>query len=683
MAAPGLNSLAGRSGFLDDLRSLGAVTPHAVALIEPGHENLTFSGLQHRIGTVARAVTAAGLTRDDVVALILPDSAELLTSFLGVASVATCAVVSPALHETEVEAMLDALETRALIVNSTGSSSAGDLARKRGVAVLHITDLAECSEHDLSESASRDDVALLLHTSATTGKARIVPLTHSNPRAMAGHTRGILGLTSADRFLNVMPLFHLQGLLSSLAQLLAGGSVICTPAFDAGAFLSWLEDDQPTWYTARPTLHHAILPLIASHPDTLKRSRLRFVRSIGAPLKAALMEDIERTLHVPVLEGYGLTEAGAITSNAPPPQRRKAGSTGRSAGSEIGIMSAAGELQPPNWEDEIVVRRPAVMHSYLNNPEADRNAFRDGWFRTGDLGRLDAEGFLFVTGRIKEMINRGGEKILPGEIEDSLLTHPAVAKAVAFGVAHPTLGEDVMAVVVPRPQTLVSESELRRFLGERIAEFKLPRRVIFLDASPKGATGKPLRADLAIQLGPEIDVIPDGAGASTEVETRLVAMWRRILKIESLGTRDDFFRLGGDSLALTDLMSELDLEFGPEDREEFLIEPDNPNAGADRDAFALPAKRSIFLGRTPAAWLSHPPFLHSERGRESIRFSGTDQGTRPESTGLHCSRPAVAYGSRTVHGGGPRRAFSRGDLLDLSEGSLSSGRALLRWNRGV
>jgi thioesterase domain-containing protein len=253
-------------------------------------------------------------------------------------------------------------------------------------------------------------------------------------------------------------------------------------------------------------------------------------------------------------------------------------------------MGETGQLLPPDCEGEIVVRGPAVMQSYLNNPEADRSAFRDGWFRTGDLGRLDAEGFLFVTGRIKEMINRGGDKILPGEIEDALMAHPAVAEAVAFGIPHATLGEDLMAAVVLRPGFCANDSELRHFAAEKLADFKLPRRICFLDAIPKGATGKPARTALAAQCKADMDALPGASPASTKVEMKLAGMWRKILKIESVDTRDDFFQLGGDSLALALMMAEVDVEFGSDDRAEFLSSPNVETLA--RILMRAPPKRS-------------------------------------------------------------------------------------------
>ena len=573
MAVPSIESAIGDWGVLGEFHIQAASTPDAIALIEPGLESLTFDGVRDRIERVAGAVSQPGVTRQDVVALVLPDGARLVTSFLGVISVAACAVINPALRKAEIESALADLDVRAVIVDSTLSSLVEDAARRRGIALLDAASCLAGPQLPRSDAATGGHVALLLHTSATTGKARVVPLTHSNLRAMAANTRAMLDLTGRDRFLSMMPLFHLQGLLSSLAQLLAGGAVICTPGFDANLFLPWLEEYRPTWYTAGPTLHHAILPLIESRPDVLDRSPLRFVRSIGAPLQQHLLQQLERALDAPVLEGYGMTEAGAITSNAPPPHRRKPGSAGRSTGSEIGIMGESGQLLPPDREGEIVVRGAAVMQSYRNNPEANRNAFRDGWFRTGDLGRLDAEGFLFVTGRIKEMINRGGDKILPGEIEAALLAHPAVAEAVVFGVEHATLGEDVMAAVVLRPGFSANEPELRRFAAETIADFKLPRRIVFLDAIPKGATGKPARKALAAQCKAEMDSAPESSPATTELERKLAGIWRKILKLENVGTRDDFFQLGGDSLALTLVLTEAEVEFGSDESAEFLSSP--------------------------------------------------------------------------------------------------------------
>ncbi len=486
----------------------------------------------------------------------MPDGPELLSVVLGVASVAICAPVNPALREAEIASSLSGLGARALIVDAALSPPAVGVAEEFGISVLDANSALSLSRptgpgrHDQAS-----DIALLLQTSATTGEPRLVPLTHSNLAAMAANTRGVLRLTGADRLLSMMPLFHLTGLLSSLAQLLAGGTVISTSGFDPAAFLTWIEEFRPTWYTAAPALHNAILPLVEARPDVLDRCPLRFVRSMGAPMPAALLADLERALRVPVLEGYGMTEAGMVTSNALPPRKRKPGSVGESAGVEVAILGEAGDPLPAGREGQIAVRGPEVMSGYRGDAGTNQSAFRNGWLLSGDVGYLDEEGFLFVTGRIKDIINRGGEKVSPQEIDGALSAHPSVSEALAFGVPHPTLGEDVAAAVVLNPGASVAELELRRFAAQRLADFKVPRRIVFLDSINKGPTGKARRAALVEQFGGGLmrrQAMPlDATGQ------RLAAIWCRILGVGDLDPEDDFFLLGGDSLTAAMMLNEV------------------------------------------------------------------------------------------------------------------------------
>ncbi|MCC6859541.1 MAG: AMP-binding protein [Bryobacterales bacterium] len=575
---------------LDELRLLAVETPQAAALLAPGRQPLTFAGLWSQIETFGQALRGAGVGRDDVVALVMRDSPEFISSFLAIASVAICAPLNPGLRASELKPCLEGLPARYVLLDPTLNTPAEAVARALEIRLLHAlptlgreAGIVNMRDFGNGEPAAPshpmpEHTALLLFTSATTGTARLVPLTHRNLSAMAVNSRAPLNLTASDRFLSMMPLFHLQGLMAAVAQLAVGGSVVCLPGFDAARFLSQLEEFRPTWYTAGPALHGAILPVIQSRPDVLRRCPLRFVRSIGAALPRGLQDRLEAALQAPVLEGYGMTETGLITSNRPSPDGMRRGSVGRSAGVEIGIMSPAGDFLPPGEEGEIVVRGPTVIQGYRHNPEANRLAFRDGWLRTGDVGRMDADGFLFFTGRIKEIINRGGEKILPLEVDEALFAHAAVADAATFGVPHPSLGEDVMAAVVLRPGASATEAELRRFVAARLAGFKVPRRIVFLDAIPKGATGKPRRAFLAQQVlaaagGETAGSAEDSgsgstrdaglwAGPSSPIEKRLAAIWKRILHVERVGIRDDFFSLGGDSFSLTLLVTELETEFG-------------------------------------------------------------------------------------------------------------------------
>jgi thioesterase domain-containing protein len=300
-------------------------------------------------------------------------------------------------------------------------------------------------------------------------------------------------------------------------------------------------------------MHRAILTLLDEGRRPLP-CRLRLVRSIGAPLAPDLIAALEKALQAPVIEGYGMTEAGAVTGNPLPPGRRKPGSVGIMTGAEVGIFDASGRRLRGGEEGEIRLRGPGITRGYWNDPEANRTSFADGWLCTGDLGRFDEDGYLYVTGRVKELVNRGGEKIRPVEVDAVLAAHPSVADAAAFGVPHPTLGEDIAAAVVRRAGQQVSENELRAYAAEYLAGFKIPRHILFLDQIPKGATGKAQRAALRDQYSTRLQQATlDGA---TDLESKITDVWNRILHID-VGLDDDFFAAGGDSLAATIMLAEV------------------------------------------------------------------------------------------------------------------------------
>jgi acyl-CoA synthetase (AMP-forming)/AMP-acid ligase II len=300
-----------------------------------------------------------------------------------------------------------------------------------------------------------------------------------------------------------MPLFHIHGIVASLlSSLAAGGAVICPPGFDALKFWQWVDTFKPTWYSAVPTMHQLLLSRAERNAALIAANRFRFIRSSSAPLPPVVMERLEAAFGAPVLESYGMTEAShQMASNPLPPAPRKGGSVGVGVGVDVAIMDDAGALLAQGAIGEVVVRGGNVMDGYENNPEANASAFINGWFRTGDQGYLDADGYLCLTGRIKELINRGGEKISPLEIDDVLLRHPAVAEALAFAVPHATLGEEVHAAVVLRPEATASEQELRDHCAASLADFKVPRRIHMLEALPRGATGKLQRITMAKMLG--------------------------------------------------------------------------------------------------------------------------------------------------------------------------------------
>jgi acyl-CoA synthetase (AMP-forming)/AMP-acid ligase II len=300
-----------------------------------------------------------------------------------------------------------------------------------------------------------------------------------------------------------MPLFHIHGLIAGVtAPLSAGGSVYCTPGFNALKFFSWMEDSKPSWYTAVPTMHQTILARASNNKAVIAAHPLRFIRSSSSAMPTQVIREIEAVFSAPLVESYGMTEAAhQMAANPLPPRQRKPGSVGIAAGPEVAIMDEAGRLLAPGETGEVVIRGDNVTPGYENNPKANAEAFTHGWFRTGDQGVMDTDGYLTITGRLKEIINRGGEKVSPREVDEVLMDHPAVAQVVTFAIAHDKLGEEVGAAVVLREGASLTERELRDFASKRLADFKVPRKVLFLDEIPKGATGKLQRIGLAQKLG--------------------------------------------------------------------------------------------------------------------------------------------------------------------------------------
>lgn len=492
----------------------------ADAIRAPGRSALTFDGLRGQMAATRSRLNTLGIGRGDRVGIVLPNGPEMATAFVSIASAATTAPLNPAYRQDEYEFYLTDLNARALVVlEGQEDSPAGDAARSHGIRIIKLRpdadgpagafslieedSGAEAAAVEKAGAAEPDDVALVLHTSGTTARPKIVPLLHRNVCASARNVRTTLRLTADDRCMNVMPLFHIHGLMAcTLAPLSAGGSIFCTPGFNALRFYGWLAEAEPTWYSAVPTMHQAILARADRNRDIVDAATLRFIRSSSASLPAPVMGELEETFGAPVVEAYAMTEAShQMTCNQLPPGGRKPGTVGVASGPEVAVMDEAGNLLGPGVEGEIVVRGPNVTLGYENNPEANTKSFTDGWFRTGDQGVMDEDGFFTVTGRLKEIINRGGEKISPREVDDVLMEHAAVQQVVTFALPHPKLGEEVAAAVVLREGAEATEAEIRAFASERVADFKVPKRVVILDEIPKGPTGKLRRIGLAQQLG--------------------------------------------------------------------------------------------------------------------------------------------------------------------------------------
>jgi acyl-CoA synthetase (AMP-forming)/AMP-acid ligase II len=485
----------------------------SVALLAPDRQPLHYGEFARLCAETAATLSALGLGRGDRLAIVLPNGPDMAAAFVACSRSLTTAPLNPAYREDEFNFYLEDLGVRAVLVEEGSSSAAVAAARRLGIPILTLTPADAAGRFTISGDpvkkladraiANSGDVALVLHTSGTTSRPKIVPLTHANLVASAGHIRDTLKLAASDRCLNIMPLFHIHGLVAAiLASLASGGSIFASPGFNALKFFSWLAESAASWYTAVPTMHQAILGRAERNREVLASHHLRFIRSSSASLPAPVFHQLEAVFHCPVIEAYAMTEnAHQMTSNQLPPGLRKPGSVGCASGPAIAVMSADGRLLPAGEEGEVVTRGPNVTAGYENNPKANAEAFAHGWFHTGDQGILDEDGYLKITGRLKEIINRGGEKVAPLEIDEVLQDHPAVHQAVTFAMPHDTLGEEVAAAIVLREGTSASEEDLRAYAGTRLAAFKVPRRIVIVAEIPKGATGKLQRIGLAQKLG--------------------------------------------------------------------------------------------------------------------------------------------------------------------------------------
>jgi amino acid adenylation domain-containing protein len=564
------------------LRIFTGVTSHATAIAAPDRPDLTYHQLADLVVGTGCALSAAGFQRTDRIALILPNGPEAATAFLSIAGTCVCAPLNPAYREAEFDFYLRDLRPKAIAVAEEGPATR--VASTLGIDIIRIvgtpTDpagtfrlegLTAASPGDFVPPgpAGPNDTALLLHTSGTTSRPKLVPLTWGNLGQSAANVAQTLGLSSADRCLNVMPLFHIHGLAAAvLASLWSGASVVCTPGFLATSFFDWLDAFDPTWYTGVPAMHQSVLARAPLHSDTLARTRLRFIRSSSAALPTRVLEELESTFGVPVVEAYGMTEAAhQMASNPIPPGVRKTGSVGRPAGSKICVLDDAWQPLPAGVPGRVCISGVNVTSGYVDNPAANRESFAGGWFYTGDLGWMDEDGYLYLSGRSKEIINRAGEKISPGEVDEVLMRHFSVQQCLTFALPDSGLGEEVGAAVVLKPGAAPDEAAIQSFAAQLLADFKVPRRIYFIDELPKGPTGKLQRIGLAARLGItedswKRDSQPALAGqADPSVVARVGEIMAAVLLIGSAGPDTNFFDSGGGSLLGASFLARLSNEF--------------------------------------------------------------------------------------------------------------------------
>ena len=556
-----------RAVQLSDQRTIGEVIrrqaelrPEQPAIVGPRFAPLSYRELNHQIEAIGMGLRQAGFDRNARIAIALPDGPQAALAIVAVACAAAAVPLDPKLTIPELETRLTLLRPNAIVLLQGSDSAARTVAERQGLVIIEAF-AADESKLDLQiivshvgPAAPHDDpgphaLATILQSSGTTAEPKLIPLSHHNWLVIVERMAEFFQLTPEDRCLAVIPVHYGHGFQhTTLTPLLTGGSA----AFPINASIldlsEWFEDLRPTWYTGGPTLHLAILEKAISQPDAITRHALRFIVSGGSQLPTYVHQRLEEKFGVPVLEHYGCTEAGLVSTNRAPPGQCKPGTCGIPWPDSLIIVGPDGRPLSPIEQGEIWLRGPNVTSGYLDAPELNRVSFVNGWFRTGDIGSLDEDGFLALHGRHKELINRGGEKISPVEVERALVRHPDVAEAAAYAVPHSSLGEDVAAAVILHPAATVTPIELRDFLSLHLAWFKIPRRIVIVDQLPKSITGKVQRQRLKSCY----------TATDDSLHAELLQLWNKFLKDDTLTIDDDFFEKGGNSLLAMELILEIE-----------------------------------------------------------------------------------------------------------------------------
>ncbi|HSS66334.1 MAG TPA: non-ribosomal peptide synthetase [Gammaproteobacteria bacterium] len=573
-----------------------SLDPGAPAIYEETGVPLHYARLLEQIGYVRGELRARGISQGDCIAVMLPRSAQLTVALLGVACSAAAAPLNSDYTIDEIRAYLATLDAKAAV---TVSGSIGEAAaRELGIQTLLVVPdpepisglfrfaNEETGHTEGSPGPAAGDVCAIFLTSGSTSRPKRVPLTHGVVLARAKRTIDAFSLTAEDRLLDPMPQTSAYSLVSALLPaLLSGGSAVILNHFEPIRFFQRAREFSATWSVAAPPHLQSILQALERRSDLLDHHTLRVIRSGTGHLPEHVADALETRLKIPIAVGYGLVESGQIANSPAPPQQRKPGSVGLPR-MEIKLVGKNGRQVRVREHGEILVRGPQVFTGYMDDPLANENAFQNGWLRTGDLGYMDEDGALFLVGRIKEMINRGGQSIAPMEIDDALLSHPAVAEAAAFAIPHESLGEDIAAAVALMPGATTTESDLIQHIATRLSIAKLPRKVLILPELPKASGGKVSRrllsdsvsARIAGHAGRDSDHEVGAAGTTprmrarleleapfappgTPVEEKLVTIWTEVLSLDEVGIHDGFMDLGGDSLSATQVISRIQDEF--------------------------------------------------------------------------------------------------------------------------
>ena len=553
----------------------------ARALLSRSGEQLSYQQLNERVCKIADQLRSWGLSPRSRIGIVAPNGLNMSVVLLAITSTSVAAPLNPSFREHEFQSYLDDIQVDCIVVlEEDRASSVRFVAEKKGIPIIELAPdgitlsasaelVKVLGQRDqrfpgaIHSGPNPDDTALILLTSGSTGRSKRVPLTHRNLCASVADICHSLQLNQCDICLSMWEQFHIGGVTDLLlAPLASGGEIICTGGFNVEEFFTILDALSPTWFQGVPTTLHEIFAVAKRTGRSSAKTSLRFIRSVASALPPELMERIEELFQVPVVQTYGMTEAGPlIASNPLPPGARKAGSTGPSSGTLISIRSPDGHELGPYETGEILVKGENVVAEYERDEKASAKAWRDGWFVTGDTGYLDADGYLFLKGRTKEQINRGGEKIYPQEIDDVLSTHPEIEQAASFSVKHPTLGEDVAVAVVVRQNSNLDAQGIRRFVASRLSDFKVPKTVLLLSSLPRSSIGK-VKRDMLAALAELQNNKLQYAPPETNLQKILVKVWTEELGVQRVGLDDDFAQLGGDSLSSVRLFLTIEKLFG-------------------------------------------------------------------------------------------------------------------------
>ncbi len=561
-----------RSDTIAATITLGMPGKDHTAFVETSGEELSYGNAADLISELAEKLLSFGIKAGDVVGLVSSRNPFGLISFLAISSVAICCPIGARQRTEEILSALNTMGVSTLI-DGSGDQAAIDVATNMGlrVATCRMNDHSiELLPHQEGCSASIENIgvdnsiALIMRTSGTTSKPKLVGLSHDNVLAAASSIRDTYNLSEADFCFNLMPLYHVHGLISAgMSSLLSGSRQMCTGPMQPEKFADAYPKMRPTWFTGSPPVHLALRDYYERTGQTPSNDRLRFFRSSSAPFPAPAVDALEKLFGAPLLENYGMTEtASTVCSNLLPPAKRKAGGVGSSISAKIKVVDDKGTSVPQGDEGEILLKGPSIITRYLGSDEINATNFDDGWLKTGDVGYFDKDDDLFVIGRTKELIKRGGESIYPSEVDNALAAYDDISEAITFAISHPTLGEELVAAVVLKSGSKTSEQMLRRYLATELSTFKVPSKIILVSSIPKNETGKVQRRTMARAFAEQFE--PTGAAPETETEVALLSAWRGVLRRDDIGVTDNLFVLGADPLRSKAVSETIGAQLGKE-----------------------------------------------------------------------------------------------------------------------